>query len=81
MGDIGIYVENLVEYILGFWIIKLCVDFYIFVEGWQLDDDGSVLFCFDNGVWGIFYVIQVVAGEENVLYICVYGEKGGLEWY
>jgi predicted dehydrogenase len=81
MGDIGTHAENLAEYITGLRITKLCADLHTFVEGRQLDDDGSVLLRFDNGARGILYATQIAAGEENALHIRVYGEKGGLEWH
>lgn len=81
MGDIGTHAENLAEYITGLKITKLCADLHTFVDGRQLDDDGSVLLRFDNGARGILYATQIAAGEENALHIRVYGEKGGLEWH
>lgn len=81
MGDIGTHAENLAEYITGLRITELCADLHTFVDGRQLDDDGSVLLRFDNGARGILYATQVAAGEENALHIRVYGEKGGLEWH
>lgn len=81
MGDIGTHAENLAEYITGLRITKLCADLHTFVEGRQLDDDGSVLLRFDNGARGILYATQIAAGEENALHIRVYGEKGGMEWH
>jgi len=34
----------------------------------------------DNGITGVLTASQVCAGEENMLRIRVYGEKGGLDW-
>ncbi len=81
MGDIGTHAENLAEYITGLEIAQVCADLSTFVEGRQLDDDGSVLLRFDNGAKGILYASQVSVGEENNLRIRVYGENGGLEWF
>lgn len=80
MGDIGTHAAHLAEYITGAKINKLCADLNIMVEGRMLDDDGSVLLRFDNGIAGVLMASQVAAGEENALKIRVYGEKGGLEW-
>jgi predicted dehydrogenase len=80
MGDIGTHAAHLAEYITGAKITKLCADLNIMVEGRMLDDDGSVLLRFDNGMAGVLMASQVAAGEENALKIRVYGEKGGLEW-
>lgn len=81
MGDIGTHAANLAEYISGLKIDKLCADLNIVVPGRGLDDDGGVLLKFDNGASGVLIASQVAAGEENSLFIRVYGEKGGLEWH
>jgi predicted dehydrogenase len=80
MGDIGTHAAHLAEYISGLKITKLCADLNVMVEGRALDDDGNVLLKFDNGAAGVLMASQVAAGEENVIKIRVYGEKGGLEW-
>lgn len=56
MGDIGVYVVNLVEYVFDFEIIEFCVDLNYVVEGWVFDDDGIVLFRFNNGCKGVLLV-------------------------
>ncbi|GMG87355.1 Gfo/Idh/MocA family protein [Biformimicrobium ophioploci] len=80
MGDIGVHASNLAEYVSGLQISSLCSDLTAFVEGRELDDDGSVLLRFDGGARGVLHASQVCAGEENGLRIRVYGEHGGLEW-
>lgn len=80
MGDIGTHAAHLAEYISGLKITKLCADLNIVVKGRALDDDGSVLLKFENGVSGVLIATQVAAGEENALNIRIYGEKGGIEW-
>ncbi|HYC28737.1 MAG TPA: Gfo/Idh/MocA family oxidoreductase, partial [Chitinophagaceae bacterium] len=80
MGDIGTHAFNLVEYITGLQVTKLCADINIVVEGRNLDDDGSVLLKMNNGASGVLLASQVMTGEENDLTIKIYGEKGGLEW-
>ncbi len=80
MGDIGTHAAHLAEYVSGLKITRLCADLNIVVEGRALDDDGAVLLKFENGVSGVLMASQVAAGEENVIRIRIYGEKGGLEW-
>jgi len=80
MGDIGTHAENLAEYITGLQIKRLLAQLHIFVEGRQLDDDGTVLMEFDNGAKGLLMASQVAIGEENGLRIRIYGDKGSLEW-
>jgi predicted dehydrogenase len=80
MGDIGVHAFNLAEYVSGLQVTKLCADINITVAGRQLDDDGTVLLKFNNGVSGMLYATQVAAGEENNIRINIYCEKGGLEW-
>jgi predicted dehydrogenase len=81
MGDIGTHAENLAEYITGLQIKEMCADLTIFVPGRLLDDDGNVLLRFDNGAKGILFASQISAGEENNLWIRIYGTKAGLEWH
>ncbi|MBI2438015.1 MAG: Gfo/Idh/MocA family oxidoreductase [Lentisphaerae bacterium] len=80
MGDIGSHCENLAEYVTGLKIKALCADLNTFVKGRPLDDDGSVLLRFDNGARGVLWASQIAVGEENGLFIRVYGEKAALAW-
>ena len=80
MGDIGTHAFNLIEYVTGLQVTKLCADINTVVEGRKLDDDGAVLLKFDNGSSGVLIATQIAAGEENNVKIRVYGENGGLEW-
>lgn len=80
MGDIGVHAANLVEYVTGLKITEICADLSAFVEGRELDDDGSILLRFDNGAKGVLTSSQISVGEENALKIRAYGDRGGLEW-
>ncbi|MEH6550552.1 MAG: Gfo/Idh/MocA family oxidoreductase [Pseudomonadales bacterium] len=80
MGDIGVHAANLAEYISGANISEICADLTAFVDGRDLDDDGSILLRFEGGAKGVLLSSQVSVGEENSLKIRVYGEQGGLEW-
>jgi predicted dehydrogenase len=81
MGDIGTHAENLVHYITGLEIDKLCADLSVNIPGRKLDDDGNVLVRFKGGAKGIIYASQVSNGDENDLNIRVYGTKKSIEWY
>jgi predicted dehydrogenase len=80
MGDIGSHAHNLAEYITGSPFTKVRAWLQAVVPGRGLDDDGMVFFEQDNGITGVFTASQICAGEENMLRIRVYGEKGGLDW-
>ena len=81
MGDIGTHAENLIEYITGLQIERLCADLTTFVAGRRLDDDGSVLCRMENGARAVLYASQIAVDEENALSIRVYGDQGGLQWH
>jgi len=81
MGDIGTHAENLVHYVTGLEIDKLCADLSVNIPGRTLDDDGNVLVRFKGGAKGIIYASQVSNGDENDLNIRVYGTKKSLEWH
>ncbi len=80
IADIGTHAANLAEYITGQNISELCADLQAVVPGRVLDDDATMFLRFDCGATGMLVATQVAAGEENNLFIRVYGEKGGLEW-
>lgn len=80
VGDIGTHAEHLLEYVTGCRISELCADLSTFVEGRQLDDDGSILLRFDNGARGVMEISEVASGEENQFKLRLYGENGSLEW-
>ncbi len=80
MGDIGVHAANLAEYVSGLKITEICSDLTAFVPGRTLDDDGAVLLRFDNGARGVLQASQISVGEENSLSMCIYGDKGALEW-
>jgi predicted dehydrogenase len=80
MGDIGTHAFNLLEYVSGLQVEKLCADINVVVPGRQLDDDGAVLLKLTDGASGVLVATQVAAGEENNVRLRAYGDKGGLEW-
>jgi predicted dehydrogenase len=80
MGDIGTHAFHLTEYISGLRATELCAEVNILVPGRLLDDDGAALIRFNNGARGVLMATQIAAGEENVIKIRMYGNKGGLEW-
>ena len=81
MGDIGTHAFNLAEYITGLEVTELSAALNIVVKGRALDDDGAVILKFNNDATGVLTASQITAGEENNLFIKVYGENGGLEWH
>ena len=80
MGDIGTHAFNLLEYVTGLQVEKLCADINVVVPGRQLDDDGAVLLRLSGGASGVLVATQVATGEENNFRLRVYGEKGGFDW-
>lgn len=81
IGDIGTHGENLLEFITGLKIARVCADLSAFVEKRQLDDDANMLLRLENGGKGILTCSQIAAGEENELSIRIYGTQAGLEWH
>lgn len=80
IGDIGTHAANLAEYITDSSVTEVCAELNAVVKGRVLDDDATMFLHFDSGASGILVSTQVAAGEENNLFIRVFGEKGGLEW-
>ncbi|SAK86366.1 oxidoreductase domain-containing protein [Caballeronia hypogeia] len=80
IGDIGVHAFNLLEFVTGERVVKLCADLSSIVSGRQLDDDCNVLVRLRNGAPGVIQTTQIAAGERNGLTIRVFGERGSLRW-
>ncbi|WP_310631603.1 Gfo/Idh/MocA family oxidoreductase [Paraburkholderia sp.] len=80
IGDIGVHAFNLVEFVTGERVVKLCADLSAIVEGRRLDDDCNLLVRLSGGAPGVIHTTQIAAGERNGLAIRVFGEKGSLAW-
>jgi len=80
MADIGTHAFNLAEYITDMEVEEICADLNNTIPERVLDDDGSVLLRFSNGVRGSLLASQIALGEENNLSIRVYGSKGSIMW-
>ncbi|MFQ3325086.1 MAG: putative dehydrogenase [Pseudomonadales bacterium] len=80
MGDIGVHAAHLAEYVSGLEIAELCADLTAFVDGRELDDDGSMLLRFDGGAKGVLTASQVAVGEENNLTLRIFGRLASIEW-
>jgi len=80
LGDIGTHAFNLLEYITGDEVSRICVDKSSFVEGRVLDDDANLLLQLRGGGKGAILISQVATGEENGLAIKIYGSKGAIRW-
>ena len=78
-GDIGTHAFNLVEYITGQRIVRLCAELGM-LKGRALDDDGAALFRLDDGAKGVLTASQVCVGDINDLAISVYCDEAGLHW-
>jgi len=80
-GDIGSHAENLLSYVSGLSVQRLCADLSSFVPGRALDDDGNVLLQMQGGARGVISASQIATGVENDLSLQIYGESGSLQWH
>ncbi|MCY1153039.1 MAG: Gfo/Idh/MocA family oxidoreductase [Sphaerochaetaceae bacterium] len=80
LGDIGTHIENLVSFVTGLKISKVCARLDSLVEGRTLDDNASILVDYEGGAKGIYWSSQIAQGYDNAVRIRIFGEKGSLEW-
>lgn len=78
-GDIGTHAANLVEFITGERISRICAELTM-LEGRAIDDDGAALFHLSGGGKGTLTASQVLVGDINDLAISVWCEEAGLHW-
>ena len=79
-GDIGTHIENIVHYMTGLKIKKLCANLEIIGEGRQLDTNAEILLKYDNGASGMYWCSQVAIGYDNGLKVRIFGTKGAIEF-
>jgi predicted dehydrogenase len=80
VGDIGTHVENMVAYVTGLTIDRLCARLDTFVEGRRLDDNASILVEYRGGAKGLYWSSQIAVGYDNGLRIRVFGATGSIQW-
>jgi predicted dehydrogenase len=79
-GDIGTHAFNLVEYITGERVVRLCAELRAVVSDRTLDDDGMALFHLARGGRGTLAASQVCTGDANALSVSIYCDEAGLHW-
>jgi predicted dehydrogenase len=80
VGDIGSHIENMVSYVTGLEIERLCARLDKIGEGRVLDDNATILLDYAGGAKGVYWSSQIAIGHDNGFRIRVYGTKGAFEW-
>jgi predicted dehydrogenase len=80
VGDIGSHVENMVRYLTGLEIARVCARLDTFVPGRVLDDNASILVDYKSGAKGLYWSSQIAVGYDNGLRVRVFGTKGAVQW-
>jgi predicted dehydrogenase len=80
LGDVGTHALNLLEYVTGDAVTRLCADKSSFLPDRRLDEDANVLLHLQGGGKGVLTVSQVATGEENALRLRVYASEGAVRW-
>ncbi len=80
VGDIGSHVENLVRYVTGLEIARLCARLDTCVPGRVLDDNASILVEYRGGAKGLYWSSQIAVGYDNALRVRIFGATGSIQW-
>ena len=80
LGDIGSHAENMVNFMTGLKIKRLCAKMDIKVAGRTLDDNSQVLLEYENGATGTLWCSQVAIGNDNALRVRIFGKLGSIEF-
>jgi len=80
MGDLGSHIENMISYITGLKIKRLCAMMDKIGEGRVLDTNATVMLEFENGAKGNYWTSQVAAGYDNAFKFRIFGTKGAICW-
>jgi predicted dehydrogenase len=80
LGDVGSHCINLLEYITGDPVARLCADKSTFLPDRELDEDANILLRLKGGGKGVMTISQIATGEENALRIRAYASDGAVRW-
>lgn len=81
LGDIGTHAFQLLEFIACQEVGEVLAEVGAIVPGRKVDDYGMALLRFPEGARASFWVTNAAAGAEHGLYIRIFGDEGGLEWW
>lgn len=80
LGDIGSHAENMVNFMTGLKIKRLCAKMDIKVAGRILDDNSQVLLEYENGATGTLWCSQIAIGSDNALRVRIFGKLGSIDF-
>ena len=80
VGDIGTHIENMVSFMTGLRIKKLCANLDIIGEGRTLDTNAEILLKYDNGASGCYWCSQIAIGYDNALKVRIFGSRRTVEF-
>ncbi|MBT3318975.1 MAG: Gfo/Idh/MocA family oxidoreductase [Clostridia bacterium] len=80
LGDIGSHAENMVNYMTGLKLKKLCAKMDTKVAGRTLDDNSQVLLEYENGATGTLWCSQIAIGNDNALRVRIFGKLGSIDF-
>ncbi len=80
VGDIGSHIENIISYVTGLRIKKLCARLDTFINGRSLDDNACIMLEYQNGSKGLYWCSQIAIGYQNALKFRIFGTKGSIQW-
>ena len=80
VGDIGSHIENMVSFMTGLELTRLCARLDTFVSGRKLDDNAVILTEYGSGARGLYWSSQIAVGHDNGLRVRIYGSEASVEW-
>jgi predicted dehydrogenase len=80
VGDIGTHIENMVAYMTGLRISRLCARLDRTLDHRPLDDNASILVEYEGGGRGIYWSSQIAVGNDNGFRVRIFGSKASIEW-
>ena len=80
LGDLGTHALNLLEYVTGDPVTRICADNSSFLPDRPLAEDANMLLRLKGGGKGVLTVSQIATGEENGLSLRVYASEGAIVW-
>ena len=80
LADLCTHIENAVFTLTGLRAVRVLAKISGVVDSATTDDDDMIMVEYENGATGMYWAAQHAYGQDNDLYIRIYGSEGALFW-
>jgi len=77
---LGSHIENMISYVTGLRIKRLCAMLDNIGEDRVLDTNATIMLEYEGGAKGVYWTSQIATGYDNAFKFRIFGTKGAILW-